>query len=125
MYGVKKKKRKRDSRAMALNRWHREEARAHMPYSEFLKTKYWLKLRKRVLVRDGYRCTLCDVGDEVLHVHHKTYERRGRERLDDLVTLCGDCHKKHHDGDEDGIVDKMDILALRNGPTEARKLATI
>lgn len=105
------------------NRRQQRQHLARMPYPKYLKTDHWLRLRRRVLKRDD--CTFCSVGDEVLHVHHKTYERRGRERLDDLVALCGDCHKKHHDGDEDGMVDKMDILALRNGPTEARKLATI
>ena len=94
-----------------------------MPYADFLRTKYWLRLRKRVLNRDAHRCTFCGVEDEVTHVHHKTYERRGRELLGDLVTLWADRHEKHHDGDVDGMVDKLDILALRNGPAEARKLA--
>lgn len=29
-----------------------------------------------------------------LDVHHLTYDRFGREELDDLVLLCRDCHKE-------------------------------
>ena len=31
---------------------------------------------------------------EPLELHHKTYERLGRERIDDLELLCSSCHKE-------------------------------
>ena len=35
---------------------------------------------------------------EELHVHHKTYVRRGLEwrNLDDLIVLCHACHEEAH-----------------------------
>lgn len=40
-----------------------------------------------------------DVEAQHLEVHHKTYERRGREWLADLVALCWSCHKDADDPD--------------------------
>ena len=30
------------------------------------------------------------------NVHHKTYDNVGKERPEDLILLCPDCHKKVH-----------------------------
>jgi hypothetical protein len=45
-----------------------------------------------------YRCERCGA-KRTLEVHHRTYERLGRERDADLEVLCGDCHEVHHLGD--------------------------
>jgi hypothetical protein len=63
-----------------------------MDYSEFLQTPEWLEKRAQVLERDGHRCVVCNSKDR-LEVHHRTYERRGYERLSDLTTLCHECHE--------------------------------
>ena len=34
--------------------------------------------------------------NEATDVHHLTYERIGKERLDDLQALCRKCHKQQH-----------------------------
>ena len=53
----------------------------------------------RILSRDGRRCAVCHADDRVLEVHHM---RCGKDvdpcAVDDcdLVTLCDDCHEKHH-----------------------------
>jgi hypothetical protein len=31
-----------------------------------------------------------------LEAHHTTYEREGREHVDDLRMLCRDCHRRAH-----------------------------
>lgn len=67
-----------------------------MPYPEYLQTEHWRGLRAAKLEEAGYRCQLCN-GAAGLEVHHRTYERRGRELLDDLTVLCVDCHGKFHD----------------------------
>ena len=41
------------------------------------------------------RCQLCNTGGS-LQVHHRTYQRRGYERLDDLTVLCRKCHERQH-----------------------------
>lgn len=67
-----------------------------MPYELYLKTDEWREKRELALERDGYRCRLCDTREQ-LHVHHRTYARRGNERLDDLTTLCDRCHNWFHE----------------------------
>jgi hypothetical protein len=46
------------------------------------------------LKASGFRCRTCYASAEEaeLQVHHRTYERFGRERQGDLTTLCIDCH---------------------------------
>lgn len=56
-----------------------------MPYGEYLQTPEWRQKREQALERDNYCCRLCN-SDERLHVHHRTYERRGNESLEDLTT---------------------------------------
>lgn len=40
-----------------------------------------------------------DVELQCLEVHHKTYERRGREQDRDLIALCWGCHEGTWDWD--------------------------
>jgi len=68
-----------------------------MPYHEYLSTNEWDVIRKHYLKEAGYKCQLCNAEGVELHVHHKTYERRGEEHPDDLIALCKDCHAKVHD----------------------------
>lgn len=68
-----------------------------MPYNEYLKTKHWKWIRGEKLKHAGYRCQMCNRKDVSLHVHHRTYERRGYEDFSDLIVLCADCHAKFHE----------------------------
>jgi DEAD/DEAH box helicase domain-containing protein len=67
----------------------------------------WPKIRERVRARDGYRCQMCgkDERERQHDVHHKIPFRMFRDesghilreqanRLDNLVTLCPECHRK-------------------------------
>ena len=54
--------------------------------------EHWQAIRKLAHARDGSRCVLCNSGKN-LDVHHRTYERWGKEELSDVSTLCRDCHK--------------------------------
>lgn len=59
------------------------------------KDAQWEKQRRRVLKRDNYRCTVCGrTWDEIpIHVHHLVARQDGgQDRLDNLATLCKDCH---------------------------------
>jgi hypothetical protein len=67
-----------------------------MSYPEYLKTREWADKREQALDRDGHRCRVCN-SSEHLHVHHRTYERRGNEDLNDLTTLCKTCHESFHE----------------------------
>lgn len=60
----------------------------------------WLTVRKRVLERDGYKCTKCGMtqeearqGGHCLNVHHKVPWRETHDNSDEnLETLCQSCH---------------------------------
>jgi 5-methylcytosine-specific restriction endonuclease McrA len=56
----------------------------------------WAKIRKKVLDRDNFVCRMkgCSAIDN-LNVHHIDYERANNED-DNLVTLCGVCHRAVH-----------------------------
>jgi hypothetical protein len=66
-----------------------------MPYGEYLKTPEWKEKRDMALKRDGYRCRACNSSED-LNVHHRTYEQRGNEDLNDLTTFCQSCHEHFH-----------------------------
>jgi hypothetical protein len=66
-----------------------------MPYSDYLLTEHWKKVRARALKYAGYRCQLCNARAR-LDVHHRTYEHRGCERDQDVIALCRPCHALHH-----------------------------
>jgi DEAD/DEAH box helicase domain-containing protein len=67
----------------------------------------WPAARKQVRARDGYRCQVCGLpeADREHDVHHRVPFRTFRDeagrirrdlanRLDNLVTLCPECHRK-------------------------------
>lgn len=68
-----------------------------LSYPEFLKSKYWLSVRVKVLDRDGNKCVICHTSAN-LRVHHETYKHHGFEHiyLEDLTTLCKNCHSIRH-----------------------------
>lgn len=65
----------------------------------------WEKRRRTVFERDGWECKLCgheppDETGEGLHAHHKRpISKGGGHSLDNLVTICPDCHTEIHSND--------------------------
>lgn len=64
-------------------------------YAEYLESPRWLRTRDEIFERDGHRCTECGSTTQLI-VHHRTYVRVGRERPEDLTTLCHGCHAVVH-----------------------------
>lgn len=61
--------------------------------------KGFYNVKSAVLNRDGYKCQICGSKDTQLEVHHIIYRSNGgSNRMDNLVTLCHDCHSKIHTG---------------------------
>ncbi len=58
----------------------------------------WRRARMQALVRDNFRCTQCGQADlQELQVHHKKARiTGGRHNLENLVTLCWECHATIH-----------------------------
>jgi hypothetical protein len=65
-------------------------------YQTYLQSEAWKIRRKWKLEQAGHRCQVCN-GDGELHVHHRTYDRIGDERENDLTVLCANCHARFHD----------------------------
>lgn len=66
-----------------------------MRYDDYLQTDRWKSLAALVKDRAGRKCQLCG-SPERLEVHHRTYERLGREQMQDLTCLCNLCHSAFH-----------------------------
>ncbi|MDP9479477.1 MAG: hypothetical protein M3R38_28040, partial [Actinomycetota bacterium] len=66
------------------------------PYAERRRSEEWAILKSRIHRRDGYRCRMCGSSKVELHLHHCSYDNYGEERLEDLITVCGVCHERHH-----------------------------
>lgn len=64
-------------------------------YNSYILSQQWAEKRKAVIDRDNGICQRCEDA-AIDHVHHLTYERIGRERLDDLIGLCATCHAIEH-----------------------------
>ena len=55
--------------------------------------------RAHALDRDSYTCQLCGKKHTHLEVHHIIWRSQdGSDELDNLITLCKDCHDAIHDG---------------------------
>lgn len=57
-------------------------------------TENYRKTRKEALIRDNYRCQNPNCKNEAQEVHHLTYINFPNEELEDLQSLCSECHNK-------------------------------
>ena len=68
--------------------------------TKFQNSKEWKKARTECYVRDNYTCQVCNTrGSVVLECHHiKSWKDNIEHRLniDNLLTVCYDCHKVIH-----------------------------
>lgn len=73
-------------------------------YKSYLASSHWadVKLRffkSKLIKRDSLKnpiCTFCCRNDLSLHLHHKTYNSIGKEKLWQLVLVCELCHALIH-----------------------------
>ena len=70
----------------------------------FYNSPEWQKVRQAVLMRDRFLCVKC--GRPAEEVHHKTHlspknigDPRITMNMDNLISLCRDCHFEEHRGD--------------------------
>lgn len=70
-------------------------------YNQYINGEIWKRKRDEMVLKFG-NCFICDSSWN-LNVHHLTYyDNRGKsilgkERMNDLLVLCRDCHKMIHD----------------------------
>lgn len=68
-------------------------------------------VRKAVILRDGCRCKECGKSGSVLEVHHiKPRRLNGSNTLDNLITLCRECHQKTEGKEEQYVQRYLDML---------------
>lgn len=75
----------------------------------FYNSPEWQKVRQAVLMRDRFLCVKC--GRPAEEVHHKTHlspknigDPRITMDMDNLISLCRDCHFAEHRGERiDGL----------------------
>jgi len=77
----------------------------NMRYDLYLLTPQWKTIRRLKLEQAGHKCQVC-ASKNNLQIHHNTYDRRGRERLDDLTVLCNQCHELYETSEFMGAFDK-------------------
>jgi hypothetical protein len=65
-------------------------------YHEYLASERWAFTSEAAKRRAGYRCQVCNGTDWPLDAHHRTYERLGSERDEDITVLCRGCHSLFH-----------------------------
>lgn len=64
-------------------------------YQTYIHSPAWRARATAAKVRAGWRCQVCN-REGGLEAHHRTYERLGRERREDITVLCRDCHRLYH-----------------------------
>lgn len=64
----------------------------NVEYDKYMHSALWRAKAKQRLVLDGNVCQVC--GNEATDVHHLTYDHFRNENMEDLVSLCRDCHMK-------------------------------
>ena len=61
-------------------------------YEARIKSAQWRNMRRDLIRWRGTKCERCG-RIATLELHHKTYERLGRELTSDLELLCHSCHE--------------------------------
>lgn len=76
-------------------------------------------IRKAVILRDGGQCRECGKTNTVLEVHHiKPKRLNGSNTLDNLITLCHQCHHKTQGREEQYMQHYFNML----GTSDEKKL---
>ena len=91
---VPKKVIKLPTYAIGETRFDGEKKVKASQYDFYLQSTEWLEKAKREK-ESNPNCALCN-RKGILHVHHRTYVRCGKEKSGDLVVLCSHCHDLFH-----------------------------
>jgi 5-methylcytosine-specific restriction endonuclease McrA len=64
-------------------------------YEAYLQTAHWRSVKQRFWRGRKRECEVCG-GTHKVQIHHRSYARKWREELADLVALCESCHAETH-----------------------------
>lgn len=67
-------------------------------YDEYLQSEHWQRFRKKFFKAKKIKktCYLCRKSNWDVELHHRTYERLGKERLNDVIPVCRRHHEQLH-----------------------------
>jgi hypothetical protein len=87
-------------------------------------------LRMACLMRDGYHCQQCQKQGVRLQAHHIQFRwDGGKDTLDNLITLCEQCHHRVHEGKitlkVTGVSGHLDQIAQRSMQGKAHLYAEL
>lgn len=75
----------------------RQKSAKQLEHAKYLNSKEWKATRQRYFDSKLPQCCYVCLGKRgPFHLHHRTYERWGREHLRDLVPVHKTCHRKIH-----------------------------
>jgi len=63
-------------------------------YQEYLRSEHWKKRRKEYWKTHKSYCFCCN--GYATELHHNNYSRLGKEKDEDLVPICRNCHEECH-----------------------------
>lgn len=81
-----------ETRPILPDDWYEEFDPGFVNYKQYIQSPEWKRKANEAKQRAGYRCQVCN-GTGKLDAHHRTYDRLGDERPEDITVLCRDCHK--------------------------------
>jgi len=72
-----------------------KKKRRSKDYNSYIQSPAWRAKRAEKIILQGGSCEHCGTTGN-LHVHHLSYVRLGREKMEDLQVLCKRCHSRLH-----------------------------
>ena len=90
-----KKLRKRLSRLNRLKKKQRK-LQKQPKYKEYIKSAEWRQRRERYYLTHMKECRACKSTYRV-SLHHLSYRNVGKEKDEELVPLCWQCHEEYHE----------------------------
>ena len=64
-------------------------------YYEYINSPCWMLKTEEVCLRNQGLCECCNMRYSTV-AHHRSYDRLGEEKDEDLIALCQPCHKGVH-----------------------------
>lgn len=74
-----------------------------------LPVRAWRELRAQVLARDGAACTSCGATEELEAHHIVPRAEGGPDVIENLTTLCGNCHRGLHRKESKAVREKRHL----------------
>ncbi len=118
------KKHEEEKALEEYNRLQRERRLRYQSYDDYMQSEDWQKKRLQRLKIDDFQCQRCGTAKN-LQVHHITYRHFRDEPMEDLITLCDNCHREIHKHDFNAFADGEDIDKDLGVDIEAEKAKEI